>query len=74
MSKEEQQRIIEEGLEANLNFLSKLNIKLFYSLISTAICDYLHENPNMNYTEFVGKMIDTLIVAPNAVKQIYGDD
>ena len=74
MTSDEFKTMIEEGLEANMNFLAGMDSGIFYATISTAIVEYLHRNPNIDWERLAGKLIESIVTAPVMIKSIYGEE
>lgn len=74
MTSEEFKTMIEEGLEANMNFLANMDTGMFYATISTAIVEYLHRNPSVDWERLAGKLIEGIVTAPIMIKAIYGEE
>ena len=74
MTSDEFKTMIEEGLEANMNFLANMDTGMFYATISTAIVEYLHRNPNVDWERLAGKLVENIVTAPAMVIAMYGKE
>lgn len=74
MTSEEFKTMIEDGLEANMNFLANMDTGIFYATISTAIVEYLHRNPSVDWERLAGKLVENIITAPAMVVAMYGKE
>lgn len=74
MTRNEVIAMIEDGLEANMNFLAGMETDMFYATISTAIVEYLHRNPNVDWEKLASKLVENIVTAPAMVVAMYGKE